>query len=151
MEKLLSNITSNKDNLLTGNLIHSLDKQIITLHNENLKKLDITLNQALILFHIEKARELNQEIFQKDIEIALGLTNPTVTSAIKTMMTKNLLYRVQKEEDKRYFSLHLTEKSEKIVKEALHIIIETDASFTSNLSKEEKEQLAFLLKKITHE
>ncbi|MDO4467533.1 MAG: MarR family transcriptional regulator [Bacillota bacterium] len=140
----IETVTKNT-NKLVGNIVHALDKKINNVHNENLKKFEITLQQTLILAHIHNASE---DIYQKDIETSLGLTNPTVTTAIKGLINKDLVYRIQSKKDGRYYSLHLTPKSLSFINDAIDTIVETDKSLLNQLSKNEKEDLMELLNKL---
>lgn len=70
-------ILTSEHNGLIGNLIHELDKKTLTVYNTALKEFNITFQQAMIILFIYVSKE---EIYQKDIEKQMGLTNPSVTA-----------------------------------------------------------------------
>lgn len=135
-----------KQKNLIGNLIHAIDKRAVIKHNDNLKKYDVTFTQAIVMEYIYSHEE--GTINQKTIETALGLTNPSVTSLIKTMMGKNLIYRIKDENDGRYFRLYLTPKGKDLCVPCMETIFKIDDSFTENLTVEERNQLVNLLNKM---
>ena len=101
-------ILTSEHNGLIGNLIHELDKKTLTVYNTALKEFNITFQQAMIILFIYVSKE---EIYQKDIEKQMGLTNPSVTALMRNMISKDFVYRIQSIKDARYFHLHLTPKS----------------------------------------
>lgn len=148
MEHELEKIVESGDNLI-GGLIHNIDKAILSTHNTQLKNIDLTFNQALIILHIYQHSD--HDVYQKDLENWLGLTNPSVTSLIKTMMGKDLIYRIQSKHDGRYFSLHLTPKSLSLIDQIVDTIIQSDKQLYKCLNEEETVLLKSLLSKVyTH-
>lgn len=141
LEKLVS-----KSNYLIGDKVHMIDKNAYVLHNNELKKYNITFNQSLVILHVYHST--NTYIYQKDIEKALGLTNPSVTSLIKTMMKKDLIYRIKDENDGRYYHLHLTPRSIELVDPVMACIKKVDAMITKALTDEERETFNKLLDKM---
>lgn len=135
-----------KQKNLVGNIIHAIDKRAVIRHNDNLKKYDVTLTQAIVMEYIYSHEE--GTINQKTIETALGLTNPSVTSLIKTMMSKNLIYRIKDERDGRYFRLYLTPKGKDLCVPCVETIFQVDDTFTENFTTKEREQLIKLLNKM---
>lgn len=131
---------------LIGNLIHTVDKNAIQKHNDALKEYDVTFTQAVVMEYIYTHEE--GSVNQKTIETALGLTNPSVTSLIKTMMSKNLIYRIKDEKDGRYFKLYLTPKGNELCVPCVKTIVEVDNSYTKNFTEEERDQLFKLLNKV---
>ena len=57
----------------------------------------------------------NGDVFQKDIEKCLKLTNPTVTGIVKRLEEKEMIARVPSEQDARYKCLHVTEKGKEVI------------------------------------
>ena len=135
-----------QENTLIGNLIHTVDKYSIIKHNDALKKYDVTFTQAVVMEYLYTHEE--GSVNQKTLEIALGLTNPSVTSLIKTMMNKNLIYRIKDSQDGRYFKLYLTPKGQKLCIPCIKTIVDVDKSYTNNFTTEEREQLFSLLNKM---
>ena len=89
-----------------------------------------------------------EEIYQKDIEKQMGLTNPSVTALMRNMISKDFVYRIQSIKDARYSHLHLTPKSLSMVDEIASKIIKTNKILLAPLSKEEVVTLQRLLCKL---
>ena len=77
--------------------------------NHELSKNNLTYTQATVLQYLEQNK--NNEICQKDIEANLGLRHPTVSSILKKMQQKSLIFIHQKESDKRFHYIGLTQQS----------------------------------------
>ncbi len=143
-------ILVNEENVLVGDLIHVIDKYILSIYNKNLKEFDINFQQAMIILFIYSYNNEGKEIYQKDLEQLMGLSNPTITTSVKTMMRKDLVYRIQSENDGRYYHLHLTVKSFNIVEDIAHKILSANESFSLLLSNEENNELFKLLTKLSN-
>ena len=57
----------------------------------------------------------NGDVFQKDIEKCLKLTNPTVTGIVKRLEEKEMIVRCPSNNDGRYKCLHVTEKGKDVI------------------------------------
>lgn len=79
---------------------------MIARQNNNLASLGVTVQQALVIAYLDKSKD--KKVTQRMIEIGLNNTNPTVTNIIKSMMSKNLIYKIQDKVDKRKYYLYLT-------------------------------------------
>ena len=145
MNNKINKLVESGSNLI-GGIIHNIDKKVLVIQNSKLKSMNLTFQQAMIIVFIYQYQD--SYIYQKDLEIYLGLTNPSVTSLIKTMISKDLVYRIQDKKDGRYFHLHLTVKSMKLVDLIADLIYEGDNEITSSLSQDEIKKLYELLIKI---
>lgn len=148
-DKEIDILCSNTGNTTIGNLIHAADKMFLKAYTNSLKELDLTLTQALILLHVYNYKQ--KPIYQKDLEEILGLTNPTVTNIIKNMIKKDLLYKVQSEEDGRYFHLHLTPRSTQLLSKIPGCMFSVNDACLDKLTKTEQTTFIQLLLKITAE
>ena len=83
--------------------------------NNNLKPYNITGVQARVLFYINHNSHKGN-IFQKDIQNHLKLTNPTVTGIVQRLEEKQLIKRFTSDEDSRYKCHVLTDKGLDVVK-----------------------------------
>ena len=92
-----------------GLLVKFLNNAIINEVNRNLMKFNLTAAQHEVLVYVLK-NENKRDIFQKDVEKHLKLTNPTVTGIIKRLEEKNMIVRCSSAEDARYKCLHVTEE-----------------------------------------
>ena len=97
-----------------GLLIKFLNGRITNKVNKNLVKFNLTCVQHEILCFINK-NEKERDVFQKDIEKCLKLTNPTVTGIIKRLEEKQMIVRCPSSIDARYKCLHVTEKGKDII------------------------------------
>lgn len=77
--------------------------------NKDLESLNLTMAQGEILFYLFRNQE--KKIKQKDIEIALKISNPTATGTLKRMEEKELLSRTADEKDARSKIVLLTQKA----------------------------------------
>lgn len=145
MNKDIQILTAEHNDLI-GNLIHELDKNILAYYNNVLKEYLITFQQAIIMLTIYASEG---EIYQKNIEKKMGLTNPSVTSLIQNMISKDLVYKIQSKKDARYFHLHLTPKSLSMVDDIASKIIAANHTLLSPLTEEEAITLQTLLWKLT--
>lgn len=97
-----------------GLLIKFLNGKITNKVNKNLVKFNLTCVQHEILCFINK-NEKERDVFQKDIERCLKLTNPTVTGIIKRLEEKQMIVRCPSSIDARYKCLHVTEKGKDLI------------------------------------
>ena len=97
-----------------GLLIKFLNGRITNKVNKNLVEFNLTCVQHEILCFINK-NEKERDVFQKDIEKCLKLTNPTVTGIIKRLEEKQMIVRCSSSIDARYKCLHVTEKGKDII------------------------------------
>lgn len=135
-----------ENNRLESNLIHNIDKKNLLIFNKELTKFDITFQQSLVLLFISKQE---QAVYQKDIEKYMGLKNPSVTSLIKSLVSRDFIYRVKDENDGRYFHLHLTPKSTEILDDIISVFYRINEKTGSILTKEEQATFISLLEKLS--
>lgn len=114
--------------------------------NHILAPFDLTNTQ----YKIMKFLYANQDVpvRQADIEEKFSMTNPTVTGIIQNLEKKRLITRAENPEDRRSKLLVLTEQAMGM-KDALDRAGETiEGQATANLTAEERDELARLLKKV---
>lgn len=114
--------------------------------NQILAPFDLTNTQ----YKIMKFLYANQDvpIRQADIEVRFSMTNPTVTGIIQNLEKKGLIKRAENPADRRSKLLVLTEQAMEM-KEALYQAGEAiERKATANLTVEECDELAGLLRKI---
>lgn len=116
--------------------------------NIRLSKFDLTLSQGRVLKSILNANEKNQDIMQKDIEVELKLSNPTVTGIIKRLEAKAYVYREASISDRRSKLLYVTDKAKDVDKAILDSINENEQNLLACLSGPEQENLKKYLMKI---
>lgn len=79
----------------------------------------------------------------------MGLKNPSVTSLIKSLVSRDFIYRVKDENDGRYFHLHLTPKSTEILDDIISVFYRINEKTGSILTKEEQATFISLLEKLS--
>lgn len=88
-----------------------------------------------------------QEICQKDLEAALDLTNPTVTSILSNMLSKGLVEKKPGKTDKRMRVITLTEKGKSLYELSSKTLLDASSFFEENLSPQELDELDMLFRK----
>ena len=128
-----------------GLLIKFLNGRITNKYNKNLVKFNLTCVQHEILCFINK-NEKERDVFQKDIERCLKLTNPTVTGIIKRLEEKQMIVRCSSSIDARYKCLHLTEKGKDLICKSFKFGSNTiEKQLVNNMTGEEVKVLKDLL------
>lgn len=128
-----------------GLLIKFLNGRITNKVNKNLVKFNLTCVQHEILCFINK-NEKERDVFQKDIERCLKLTNPTVTGIIKRLEEKQMIVRCSSSIDARYKCLHLTEKGKDLICKSFKFGSNTiEKQLVNNMTGEEVKVLKDLL------
>lgn len=112
--------------------------------NKELAEYDITYTQATVIGYLKHHPE--QDICQKDIEINLGLTHPTVSSILSRMEEKNMIETRNMASDRRYKYIDLTEKAMNISDEIHTVIQRITAELFAGVSKEEQQVFSNVLK-----
>lgn len=97
-----------------GLLIKFINGRVVTKINKNLVEFNLTGVQHEILCFIDR-NEHEGDVFQKDIEKCLKLTNPTVTGIVKRLEEKEMIVRCPSSNDARYKCLHVTEKGKEVI------------------------------------
>lgn len=97
-----------------GLLVKFVNGKVNNKINKNLAEFNLTGVQHEILCFIDR-NEKERDVFQKDIEKCLKLTNPTVTGIVKRLEEKEMIERSQSKEDARYKCLHVTEKGREVI------------------------------------
>ena len=97
-----------------GLLVKFINGRVNTKINKNLVGFNLTGVQHEILCFIDR-NEHERDVFQKDIEKCLKLTNPTVTGIVKRLEEKEMIVRCPSSNDARYKCLHVTEKGKEVI------------------------------------
>ena len=105
---------------------------------------DITVDQALILFFLEKHPELSQ----KEIATLVFKDKASVTRMINLMVTKGYLKRSINEENRRRYKLKITTTGAKILSDLAPIISSNRNKALKGVSEEELIQMETTLNKI---
>ena len=115
--------------------------------NAALRKLDITYIQFVILAGTFELREGNRIVTQQIISEERRLDKAMVSNVVKTLINKKLMIRDVHPEDKRAYTLSLTEEGVSKAIAGKKIALQIDNSFFSGVDTEKlKEILMILLK-----
>jgi len=142
----LENDVLSHEHLTLSRMIHNLDKIEFSLINNGLKQLNLSNIQSLIIIYL--TNKTNSEVFQKDLEKEFGVTNPTMTVSIKSMIKKDLLFKEKSLKDGRYFSIHLTEKGASMYQDCMKVYEKVDNANKGILTPEEEEEYRRLTNKL---
>ncbi|WP_300716641.1 MarR family transcriptional regulator, partial [uncultured Brachyspira sp.] len=116
--------------------------------NRFLDKHKLTSSQMNILMFLYHNEE--KVINQRDIEIFLGLSNPTITGTLYRLEKKGFIKRKVSLDDKRYKEIYLTAKSKKLKEIVFEDIRKNNEAMFYNMSSEEKETLVYIIKKLLY-
>lgn len=126
--------------------IKILNTAIERLLNQSLAEYDITYAQATIIGYLKS--NSHKIICQKDIEINLGLSTPTVNSILKRMLEKGMVEITVQTDDKRFKAISLTEKSESLSTVTKVKISDIQQKLSENISEQDIEQFNSMIKQM---
>ena len=127
--------------------LHNVDHLAFLRANHLLRSYDLTIQQSLILHYLENHKENN--INQKNIESYLGISNPSVTSLMKTMVNKHLIRRFPDRNDARSYLLALTARGQQLQQHAAEIFVQLSHDICCGVTEEELAQFSHILDKLT--
>jgi DNA-binding MarR family transcriptional regulator len=105
---------------------------------------DITVDQWLIL----KSLDNNRYLKQKELAEITGKDNPTLTRIIDLLCKKGLTERIAHKNDRRSFTVHLTETGNAKLAELSPQVDDIRMKAWQNLTEQDYEQLKTILNKI---
>ena len=128
-----------------GLLVKFINGKVNNRVNKNLAEFNLTGVQHEILCFINR-NEHERDVFQKDIEKCLKLTNPTVTGIVKRLEEKKMIVRCPSSDDARYKCLHVTEKGKEVICKSFKFGAENiEKQLVKGMSDEEIKMLKDLL------
>lgn len=131
------------DTSINHNVAHAaslLKRQLFFLFKEN--GVDITPDQWIILYYLWKQDGLSLgELANKSFK-----DNANITRIINRMETQNLVRKVNNEEDRRYYSIYLTDHANNIKDKVYKSILKSTSIASTGLTDEEQETFLRLLK-----
>lgn len=143
--------TMNKCNKINdiGLLIKLVDNRIKKVINKNLVRFNLTATQEKVMWIIFRAQEHEKDVFQKDIENELDLSNPTVTGIVKRLEEKDMIKRVPSSIDARYKCLTLTDRGLEVIHECMDFGVNyIEKKLTKNMTEDELRTLRCLLNRV---
>lgn len=133
---------------LIGGLIKHLHKMFEQAINENMTQVNMTRSQMEVLGYAYIKSEKGIEVNQVDIEKDLNLKNPTVTGLVSRLEKKGYMKREKSSKGPNYKSIIVTEKGKAIIENGKEITDKVEKEMFSVLTKEEKNELTRLIKKV---
>lgn len=134
--------------IIVGGILHKIAHKMSTNANRDMQEYNLTGVQAKVLIYLYFNSD-KQEIYQKDIEQHLNLTNPTVTGIVKRLEEKGMIKRYTCENDARYRCHILTAAGFNFSKYAWQYFEnEKEAQLLSGFSKDERDVLISLLNRV---
>ena len=122
-------------------IVHSM-KQML---DNKLLPYDITNQQARLLGYLDDQLRYNEEIVQKDLERAMKLRGPSITSLLQGLERKGFISRSTGNEDGRTKHVNITEKGRALIEEIEITFQELERLLVEGMSMEEKETYLRLL------
>ena len=89
-----------------GNFTNLVNKKMVYFLNSQLAIFDITAEQWQVLFKLSKQNKINQKVLSQIV----NKDQPTLTRMLDILERKTLVERHASKEDRRSFSIHITEK-----------------------------------------
>ncbi|MDO4554108.1 MAG: MarR family transcriptional regulator [Lachnospiraceae bacterium] len=115
--------------------------------NVEMSELGLTFTQTSIINFLSKNEE--KEICQRDIEVSLGLTHPTVSSILKRLESKKMILTMHSDKDRRFKRIVLTEKSRAVNEAIQRKARKITAQALKGITKEEEQQLCEIMERMT--
>lgn len=133
-----------KEGKCIGRYISQIHRKGSIFISKELNSLGIGSGQIMFLLELYRGDGKNQEELAEILNIDKG----TTARAIKKLEEAGFLTRERDLVDKRAYKVYLTEKGKDIKEDVYEIMIKWEEKITSNLNKEESENVVNLLMKI---
>lgn len=127
-----------------GNFTSLVNKKMIYFLNSQLAAFDITAEQWQVLVTLSKQNKINQKILSK----AVNKDQPTLTRMLDILERKSLVERHVSKEDRRSFSIHITEKGLSLTEKLIPYIEDIFEKMLNDISEKELKTYIDVLTKI---
>lgn len=121
---------------------NKIRRELERLHSQN----GLYIGQARVLSYLYQC--VKEPVYQKDIESHLSIRGASVTGLIDSMVSTQMLNRVESEKDKRKKKLVLTEKGKDLAKKAITTWTEFEDDLSNMLPEEDIIDLIDKLRKV---
>lgn len=111
------------------------------MHN-SLANLGLSSTNSMVLSNMLHLEQEDQKITQASIALLCNTDRMTISTIVRTLMSKGLVERKVDEADKRHLELQLTPDGRELAYEALERITEMHENFFKTLSQEKTTQLS---------
>lgn len=125
-----------------GYLIKGINDKLKVRADVDLKEFDLTLTQSRVMGFLT---DNGGQATQKEIEVFLGVTHPTVVGVVSRMEQKGFVVSWLDEKDKRNKNVKLTDKANAVGAGMDRQVEAMETMLVASLSAEEVEQLKDML------
>jgi DNA-binding MarR family transcriptional regulator len=129
-----------------GQLTNQTNKKMMRYLTLKLEAYGVTLEQWNVLLKLSKQDKINQKHLAQKVD----KDQPTLARILDILERKEFVVRKPSEEDKRAFSLHITEKGLKLKEEVAPLIEGFFEAMLAGISEEEIDIYAQVLMKISN-
>lgn len=127
-----------------GMLLGMLNNRLSALCNKYMEEIELTDSQSKVLAYL--MHNDDKEVFQRDIEAALKLMNPTVTGILNRLERKGFVIREKSRLDGRYKKVGLTPKGWELRDKLMKKVAESSRYLFRGISDPELEAFGETLK-----
>ncbi len=120
----------------------------LALRNRLLSEVKAEPGQPVILMILEKAAQNGYSVSQNDLAQALHVSDPTITTSMKSLARQGYVTRTQDPADRRRMLPALTPQGEEAAKKCRRCFNKVNAEMLEGFSKEEEEQLLEMIRRI---
>lgn len=113
----------------------------------NQRGMEVSSSQARIIGFVYRQSQ-NRNIYQRDIEVEFDIRRSTVTNTLQLLEKNGYITRVSVDEDARLKKILLTDKGIAIHEVIMKSILEVEDELNSVYTREELEELFYLLEKL---
>ena len=113
-----------------------IDNALANNFNMELKDIDLTKSQIDVIGFLDRNKD--KKTTQRDIEIGLKLSNPTISGILNRMEEKGFVKRIIDETNKKCKIIELEPKAYEKLKQINAKAIEIEVRMSKGMSKEEK-------------
>ncbi len=120
----------------------------LALRNRLLSEVKAEPGQPVILMILEKASQSGYTVSQNDLAQALHVSDPTITTSMKSLERQGYVTRAQDPADRRRMLPALTAQGEEAAKKCRRCFNKVNAEMLEGFTKEEEEQLLEMVRRI---
>jgi len=128
-----------------GFLLRRAHQLSVAIFENACRPVHLTPSQYAVLVVLHENRTCNQN----QLALALGMSKVTISQTVKALIERSLVISKPLETDKRQNVLSMTAEGEQLLHQSQMCTQEAYGQLMGPLQNEEREQLLFLLKKIT--
>ena len=126
--------------------IDRLHKQ--SLRNRLASEVKAEPGQPIILLILERAAQAGYTVSQNDLAQALHVSDPTITTSMKSLVRQGYVTRTQDPADRRRMQPTLTPQGMEAAKKCRRCYNKVNAEMLEGFTKEEEEQLLEMIRRI---